>query len=130
MGMFDYLVCEHPLPDGRVIEGAVWQTKDGPCDMGVVRITTDGRIEFQVCRWDEVPNKERPYFGKPEWKRGGLFQLHGSIKRVVERTSGADFTGTVNFYRSVPLSEKEWEEYIAVFVDGHLVAIRESSSPA
>ena len=44
MGMYDYLRCDRPLEDGRVIEGQDWQTKDGPCELGLLVITDAGRL--------------------------------------------------------------------------------------
>jgi len=41
MGMFDYLSCEYPLPEGAPVNG--WQTKDTPAQyMETYRITRDG----------------------------------------------------------------------------------------
>jgi hypothetical protein len=124
MGLFDSLVCDHPLPDGRIEEGAVWQTKDGPCDMGLVRITRDGRIEFEDAHHETVPEHEREYYGTPQWNTGAMYRLSGSLRRVVDGITGQNFTGQVYFYRSLPLDPNEWEEYIALFVDGKLIAMR------
>lgn len=130
MGMFDYLQCDYPLPDGRVEPGPVWQTKDGPCDLGLVLITREGGIRFQQSHFDEVPEEQRPYFGKPEWDKYPMFQVMGSMRRVIDGYTGEHYTGSVTFYRSLPLDEREWEEYVAVFVDGKLTALRPNMAHA
>ena len=55
MGMYDYLRCDRQLEDGRVIEGQDWQTKDGPCELGLLVITPDGHLTFDgvVCSRSE-----------------------------------------------------------------------------
>ena len=120
MGMFDYLVCEHPLPDGRVVEGPVWQTKDSPCQMGVVTITADGRLLFEESHVEAVPEEQRPFFGTPRWAEGGLFQMCGMSRRVVDRVVEHPFHGDLRFYNGR-------EEYIARFTEGRLSSMRKVS---
>ena len=128
MGMFDYLVCEAPLPDGRIVEGAVWQTKDSPCDMGLVKITSGGRLLYEEAHYEDVPEEQRPYYGKPEWKDGSLFQICGMIRRVVDRVVDAEYHGDVRFYRAD--FDEPWEEYEARFTNGQLQSIRRVDVPA
>lgn len=46
MGMFDYLLCEYPLPlDGMT--GVKWQTKDLTCELSTYRITAEGVLEVR-----------------------------------------------------------------------------------
>lgn len=46
MGMFDFLLCEYPLPlDGMA--GVKWQTKDLTCELETYRITADGVLEVR-----------------------------------------------------------------------------------
>lgn len=46
MGMFDYIMCEYPLPgqDGNLANTLMFQTKDLDCFMKQYSITVDGRI--------------------------------------------------------------------------------------
>ena len=44
MGMYDYLRCDRPLEGGRILEGQDWQTKDGPCELSLLVITSEGRL--------------------------------------------------------------------------------------
>lgn len=44
MGMFDYIKCEHPLPDGFDDQKQEWQTKDLACELAIFTITADGRL--------------------------------------------------------------------------------------
>ena len=94
MGMFDYLRCDHPLPSGEVIAGAVWQTKDGPCELGLCVITAEGR--FLV-----------PVFTRSE----------GEAPLV-----DSQYHGDVYFYRCGK-DPSSWEEYRARFTEGQLVRI-------
>ena len=45
MGMFDYVECDHPLPDGFNPTGVEFQTKDLFCELATIRITEAGRLE-------------------------------------------------------------------------------------
>lgn len=53
MGMFDYVKCEYPLPDGWKPSG-LFQTKDLECALGTYTITKEGRIggtntDYYIC---------------------------------------------------------------------------------
>lgn len=123
MGMFDYVAVHVPLPDGRVIHEPVWQSKDGPCDMGVVEITAEGRLVFEDAHTETVPEHERPYYGKPEWKeKDSIFRLAGCMKRVVDRKVDQNHHGYFWFY-DYHDDTKQMEEYRAKFTDGQLVEI-------
>ncbi len=124
MGMFDYLRCDVPLPDGRIEPGPVWQTKDSPCEMGLVVISADGRLLYQEAHYESVPEEQRPYYGKPEWngERSGIWRACGSMNRVIDRVYDADYHGDVRFYRCGN-DTSDWEEYSARFTDGQLSRI-------
>ena len=109
--MYDYLRCDRPLEDGSLLEGNYWQTKDGPCEMGLVIITDDGRLMIQEAHSEAVLPEDRPYWGKPEWDLAGFYMLCGSIRRVVDKVVDANYHGEVRFYA-------DDEEYSALFVDG------------
>jgi hypothetical protein len=143
MGMFDYIRCEVPLPDG-------WkpydlQTKDFDCQMVTHVITKDGRLMLErIDRCEEVPRAERPYPNDD-----GILGLMGSIRNY-KSLHDSKFHGVVNFYGSEyqtpdgqPASYKGvehdadgvrchttkaplkhvWHEYNAKFTDGQLVSI-------
>ena len=118
MGMYDYLRCERPLEDGRVLEGKSWQTKDGPCEMGLLVITNDGRLMVEEAHTETIPEEERPYYGKPEWKEGSIVKFCGSIRRVIDRVVDANYHGEVMFRSST-------EEYSAIFVNGTCIHLSE-----
>ena len=116
MGMYDYLRCDRPLEDGSLLEGNYYfQTKDGPCEMGLVIITDDGRLMIQEAHSEAVLPEDRPYWGKPEWDLAGFYMLCGAIRRVVDRVVDANYHGEVRFNRYV---EGDTDEYSAIFVDG------------
>lgn len=116
MGMYDYVKCEYPLPDGTIRANAEFQTKDFDCMMDVVTITAEGRLMLRESHYATVPEEERPYFGKPEWEEP-LYQLAGSIRLVVDREYDANFHGEFEFRDGVT-------NYIARFTDGQLDHIR------
>lgn len=122
MGMYDNLRCDAPLPDGRVDASNDWQTKDGPCEMGLVVITADGQLVFEEAHIEEVPEQERPHYGTPKWKEDGLWRLAGSLKRVVDGTYVVPRHGDVHFYR-FRCNGDQCEEYRARFTNGRLDSI-------
>lgn len=95
MGMFDWVNCEVPLPDGWVGHGM--QTKDLDCSMGVVTITADGRLfgDARAGWWQEKqPDRD--------------LQYHGDL----------------TFYGYGKDVHSDWHEYTARFTDGQLVSIQ------
>lgn len=120
MGMFDYIRCEAPLPDG--FKGQL-QTKDFGCQMVTHIITADGRLMLE--RIDEthiVPKAERPYPNEPD---DHLLGMCGML-RDVRSQHDANYHGIVNFYGSEGRSENanyRWHEYNAKFTDGKLEKI-------
>ena len=63
MGMFDYVQCDYPLPDGRVVEGPVFQTKDFDCGLDTIRITRAGRLVLQD--WHSEFHGDMNFYGEP-----------------------------------------------------------------
>lgn len=120
MGMFDYIRCEVPLPDG--FEGEL-QTKDfGDSAMVTHIITKDGRLLTDNGPDEWVPEAERRY---PNAKPGTFESMCG-ILRHIPKHEDANFHGIVNFYGSEGRSEDgtyRWHEYNAKFTDGQLVGI-------
>lgn len=52
MGMFDYVRCKAPLPDG--FEGGL-QTKDFDCELAMVEIREDGTLWIERFEHETVP---------------------------------------------------------------------------
>lgn len=136
MGMFDYIECEYPLPDGFVPPpGWEFQTKDTEAMyMEVYRITKDGRLIHEACDYEIVPEEERPYYGKPEFE--GFLKIAGSQRKVNERDEDEQYHGDLEFYGSnitgcgpegyiteddAPMVRRE---YTARFTNGNLQEIR------
>jgi hypothetical protein len=128
MGMFDYIRCEVPLPDGWQQDEL--QTKDFCCEMVEHVITADGRLMLDQGHWEAVPKSERPHPNDD-----GIMGLAGSIRRVGKMVD-ANYHGIVNFYgletiryepderygsRGRPIYKNH--EYLAKFTDGRLVEI-------
>ena len=138
MGMFDYIRCDYPLPDGWQPVGAL-QTKDFDCEMVTHVITADGRLMLER-------KAERPYPDAPD---DSLLSMCGSVRTECSQHN-SNFHGVVNFYGSeyrtmddqparprgtehhgekvCDYTTKEplkqiWHEYDAKFTDGQLVEI-------
>jgi hypothetical protein len=58
MGMFDWIECKYPLPDGRTVEGA--QTKDLECNLDHYTITGDGMLWREFYKWEGYDDAHRP----------------------------------------------------------------------
>lgn len=95
--MFDDVVCEVPLPDGK--PGKYFQTKtfDAPY-LEKYTITAEGRL-FKDDPWWERPKGAEP---KPE---------------------DMNFHGVLNFY-DYNTETKEWREFNAIFEHGQLERIQ------
>ena len=117
MGMYDYVNCEYPLPDGKVYPDGELQTKDFECIMDIVTITAEGRLILRDSHYATVPEEERPYFGTPKWDESSLYHLAGSIRLVVDREYDANFHAEFEFYDL-------FTRYIAKFTNGQLDHIR------
>lgn len=124
MGMFDYIRCELPLPDGW--EAPELQSKDFDCEMVTHVISKDGKMMLDRGHNEEAPLLERSMW-KAEWGTSekaqedhALEALCGCIRRVPKYVD-ANFHGHVNFYGHD--REKNWHEYNAKFTDGKLVEI-------
>lgn len=114
MGLFDYVRCEAPLPDGY--DGEL-QTKDfdDPYMLTHV-ITKEGRLmQCVLLRIEEVPKAERPYPDAPD---DSFDAIIGSQRSVTELRD-ANFHGMLGFYGSGE------HEYAAKFTDGQLVNIEQ-----
>jgi hypothetical protein len=106
MGMFDYIQCEVPLPDGW--NPPELQTKDFGCGMVTHIITKDGRLLLeQIDETLDVPKHERPYPDAPE---GSLKAFCGCIRTVRSRHD-ANFHGIVNFYGLETVGREPDERY-------------------
>lgn len=136
MGMFDYIRCERPLPDGWGQEGSAvgLQTKDFDCEMNTHVITADGRLMLErIDSVEEVPKAERPY---PDAEEGTFESICGSIRSNRSLHEAADFHGWVHFgglettgyepdERYGPRGRAIYKRhsYRAKFMDGRLVEI-------
>ena len=139
MGMFDYVRCDVPLPDGydKVGKRGAFQTKDFDCDMTEIVITAGGQLQILRSEWEPVPQAERPYPNDE-----GLLGMAGSIRRVNERWETIPFHGEFDFYDletvgHEPPDERGYKrpiwiahDYVARFTEGKLVSIRLSGEAA
>ena len=116
MGMFDYLRCEVPLPDGT--PDLEWQTKDLVCELDTFTIRADGSLWGEAY---EIEDRSDP-------NAEGLLALRGCMTRVnIRPDQWADYTGEVRFYGYVGdinsrsySHDKHWWEFSAYFANGKL----------
>ena len=125
MGMYDNVDCKYPLPE--VKPGMDFQTKDfgdgftgGFLDS--YTITKEGELIFHKTSWEVVPEEDRPYYGKPEWKNNPLMQVCGSMKSVPLGDENMEYHGTLNIYTIA--ANDEWFEYELKFTDGKVVDVK------
>lgn len=137
MGMFDYIKCEVPLPDGWSGE---LQSKDFDCEMVTHVISSDGRLMVDRGHNEMVPLLERPYW-KAEWgndeaaeKKHPLEALQGCMRRVKNYVDSKHH-GMVRFYGTETIGKDaegypkyKWHEYSAKFTDGQLMSIEAVSA--
>jgi hypothetical protein len=129
MGMFDYVRCEVPLPDGWAADEL--QTKDFDCELVTHVITKEGRLMLErIDSTEFVPKEERPYPTED-----GLMGMCGML-RCTKSLHDSSFHGVVNFYGSETLGYEppqpgdqfrrpiyKSHDYHAKFTDGQLVSI-------
>jgi len=126
MGMFDDVKCEYPLPDTAAGMSLDFQTKsfgDGITGgfMDNYTITAEGDLVFHKVAWELVPEEERPYWGKPEWKKNPLMQIAGSMKTISLGDEIMDYHGIINIYNMVG---ETWYEYEFKFTDGKVSEVK------
>lgn len=140
MGMYDNIKIEYPLPylPRPEIQQLEFQTKNLECNLGNYTITKKGELILHEVEYENVPEEERHYFGKPEWEKGALFQLCGSLRSIPIGDRLVDYTGIINFYTNMsdenlliinfneniindkPASDYGWIEFKAKFKNGIL----------
>ena len=124
MGMFDTVECEYPLP-GCPHSLKEFQTKsfgDGFVGgfMDNYTITQDGKLIWHEKTWEYVEEKDRPYYGKPEWKKNPLFRVIGSMKGKSLGDKEIKHHGYINIYTMVG---NDWWEYDIKFTDGKVTDV-------
>ena len=116
MGMFDNVECDYPLPNAGTLQGETFQTKSFDNLLDNYTITKDGDLIWHKVRMEEVPEEERPYYGKPEWDNTPLAKVCGSFRTVPDGNEKVDFHGVLNMYTIDAFGK--WYEYDVYFVYG------------
>jgi len=119
--MFDNVNCEYLLPGITAGMKLDFQTKSFGDEsvggfMDNYTITKDGQLIFHKTVWELVPDEERPYYGKPEWDKGGLYKMMGSMKSVPQEDEVIEYNGILNIYTIS--AGKEWIDFNMTFTDG------------
>lgn len=125
--MYDEIKCKYPLPrTPKSLQGGLFQTKDLENLLEIYTIARNGKLIHHVTKLVSVPEKKRPFYGKPEWKRpwGKYF---GSMKEVPVKDVTVPYHGDINFYTHTGSHEKKnfkWYEYVARFTHGKVEYIK------
>ncbi|MFW6009049.1 MAG: hypothetical protein ACOCP8_07290 [archaeon] len=104
MGMFDYIICEYPLPIKdldlkKKLKKAEWQTKDLPeSHLAYYKINKDGILEKE--NYDLIENPSENNFKKDNISFAPF-----------------NFTGEIIFYTSI---DNIWYEFYSIFKNGIL----------
>ena len=128
MGMFDYIDCKYPLPDAP--NGwSGFQTKsfgDGFVGgyMDNYTITKEGGLVLHKVKYEFVEEKDRPYYGTPDWDENPIFKMIGSIKSTPVGDEAIDHHGYINIYDYATGSGGVWFEYDIKFTDGKVTDVK------
>jgi hypothetical protein len=129
MGMFDNIKCYYPLPEATArIQKDIFQTKsfgDGFTGgfMDDYTITAEGELIFHKKAYEVVPDKDRPFYGTPEWDMNPLMQICGAMRAISLGDEVKNHHGVINIYTSDPVTE-EWFEYEIKFTDGKVAGVK------
>lgn len=137
MGMFDYIKCEYPLPDGfgqgRDIS---FQTKDLECAMDTYVIDEEGFLNLEKWGVRDLPATQH------RKSTGILNAFWDAHERVFEGLEKVDYTGEVEFYYSniaamgpegfSTRNDEPYEArtYTAVFEKGVLIKLKKEAGRA
>jgi hypothetical protein len=119
MGMYDYVKCEYPLPAGSPVwaQNDYYQTKDTPKQfLETYVITLEGRLIHHSVTYEMVPENQRPYYGKPEWDKGAIFQMAGMIRSIPAGDIDTEYHGDIYLIGRQPA----FLEFVARFTNGQL----------
>ena len=122
MGMYDEVRVEYSLPDPEA-QDLVFQTKSLDCFLDDFTVTRDGRLILHAVEYEEVPEEERLNYGTPEWDKGGIYQLMGSLDKVPTGDIGIPYEGDVEIHTCTGSREEgdfRWYEYIIRFEGGRV----------
>ncbi len=131
MGMFDYVVCEYPLPGNPpqwVIDHArtgKFQTKDTDRQwLERYTITADGRLVHHAVRYEEVTESEGPYRDHPDPEARALLRWVGSIRSIpIGEDEVHDIHRDLRFSTCSDDEPRVFYEYVARFTNGQLERI-------
>jgi hypothetical protein len=115
MGMFDYIVCEYPLPDGADPSKFEFQSKDLDCALDTYTISKDGKL-IHDQNFDASPNEEAM---DTTTKKLTEIPYHGYLRFYGGNISGLGPQGYITKNNEPPISR----EYRAKFTDGRVVNI-------
>ncbi len=104
MGMFDWVNCYAPLPDG--FNGLGMQSKDLDCTLAEINITPEGRL---------VAVKE-----DKSWED---LDYHGDFNFYGDEPVGKARTKTIGGVK-LEMRDRVFHDYIARFTEGQLTGIR------
>jgi hypothetical protein len=124
MGMFDYIKFECKLPD--YVDQYItqeWQTKSLDRHMDEYLVDANNQLFKSIFYYEDVPEKDRPFYNTPEWEKDGLFRLAGSHKAVFDKYEKMDYTGEVECHAWLKESKK-MIRFGIIFVHGEVLEFK------
>lgn len=92
-----------------------FQTKDLNNLLEMYTLNNDGRLIHHKVRYEEVPEEERPYYGRADKKH---LNWIGSIKSIPDGDEDVNYHGVLYFYSYT--NDNVFVEVHAKFTDGTL----------
>lgn len=116
MGMFDYVKCEYPMPEGfEDVQDAAHQTKDLECYMTNYLITREGRLVEHRRFYEDHPTETR---------RDAILKRDVPVRvRNGESFTDLDFHGDLDF-GTFNTETSESVDLLARFTEGCLQWIK------
>jgi hypothetical protein len=76
-----------------------WQTKTFDRHMEEYIIDQHSNLYKEVSHIENVPEKERIFYGKPEWELGDLYKLCGSQKKIIDSYIKSNYSGVLECHQ-------------------------------
>jgi hypothetical protein len=93
MGMFDYVTCEFPMPDGREVKKASFQTKALWCAMYSITITGSGRLAYNEREYTQTADGRTKVIDVGQ----SDVDYHGDLEIYGEAVDGESVSYAVRF---------------------------------
>jgi hypothetical protein len=115
VGMYDEITVEFSFEEKyKHLQNVVFQTKSLSCCLDNYLVDQEGQLWMQKAIWDVIPEKDRPYFGKPEWN-SRFGKIVGMLDIVNAEKQKHHHTGEIKMYYFDDASKVDYD--IVCFFD-------------